>query len=198
MKKRTLILMAILALIVVGCSGEGIVVPVQVPVEISLEVLDLEVPGTFEPQALERIGIRCTNSDRNCVEAWNGTDLVGYSDAGSTETYSIDAATGDFTSAGWLNLAAQTTVVVTDGTTGLVPTGTYQPVDAVATVGNIVTTTGFTAGDLLILANIGLQTITISDTGVMALSSDAALGPADSVTLVFSGTGWIEIGEGAN
>ena len=100
----------------------------------------------------------------------------------------------------FLNLSAATTVSVTNavGATGLVPLGTYQPLDAAGTVGAIVTTTGMTAGDLLILANIGTQTITISDTGVMALSSNAALGPADSVTLVYSGTGWIEIGEGAN
>ena len=125
---------------------------------------------------------------------------------GAVTGASTGAFTGDLSSSAevdvgtFLNLSAAPTVSVTNavGATGIVPLGSYQPLDAAGAVGTIVTTTGFTAGDLLILANIGTQTITISDTGVMALSSNAALGPADSVTLVYSGTGWIEIGEGAN
>ena len=97
---------------------------------------------------------------------------------------------------GGLTLANQTGIVVTDNLT-ISPTGSYQPISAAGAVGTSSITAG-SAGDLLILTNTGSNAITISDTGTLKLSSDAALGQYDSLFLLSDGTNWIEIGEGAN
>lgn len=60
---------------------------------------------------MERIGIRCT-SGGTCVESWNGSDIVLYSDQGSTQKVLIDGATGAGTWSGgqtvnnWVKVAA--------------------------------------------------------------------------------------------
>lgn len=54
-----------------------------------------------QPESIERGGILCANiAGANCVESWNGFDLVVYSDEGSTETLAIDGATGNIDAAG--------------------------------------------------------------------------------------------------
>lgn len=46
-------------------------------------------------RAVERQSLLCATESGNCVESWNGSDIVVYSDAGSTQTAAIDGATGD-------------------------------------------------------------------------------------------------------
>lgn len=56
-----------------------------------------------------------------------------------------------------------------------------------------------TAGDVLVLLNVGAQTITLTDTGTLLLSGNAALGANDSIVLLSDGTNWIQIApEGDN
>lgn len=80
----------------------------------------------------------------------------------------------------------------------LVPTGTYQPVSASAAAGGVISTTGRTAGDLLVVINTGTNTVTITDTGTMKLAGNAALGQYDSLMLIFDGTNWVEIARADN
>jgi hypothetical protein len=61
---------------------------------------------------------------------------------------------------------------------------------AIYSFGSIVTGT---AGDVLTLVNIGSNAITITDTGTLKLSGNAALGQYDSVTLLSDGTNWIQV-----
>lgn len=52
--------------------------------------------------AAERISILCATESGNCVESWNGSDIVVYSDRGSTQTFAVDGATGNITGGGGL------------------------------------------------------------------------------------------------
>ena len=97
---------------------------------------------------------------------------------------------------GGLNTAAQTSITVTADST-ISPAGTYQPISAAGAVGTSSITAG-DAGDLLVLTNTGANVITITDTGTLKLSGNAALGQYDSLFLLSDGTNWVEIGEGAN
>lgn len=92
---------------------------------------------------------------------------------------------------------AQTALTVTDGT-AFTPTGTYQPITAAGAVTPTVSTTGFSAGDLLVLINTGSNAITLADSGTAKLASAAALGQYDSITLIFDGTNWIEFSRSNN
>ena len=104
------------------------------------------------------------------VVALGTTNLDALSLSSTLSVAGASTLTGAVTGVGeidvgtFLNLSAADTISVTDavGVTGLVPLGSYQPLDAAGSVGTIVTTTGMTAGDLLVLINVGSQTITIS------------------------------------
>ncbi len=81
----------------------------------------------------------------------------------------------------------------------ITPTGTFQTVRSAGAVSisgaNIA---DGDQGDLLILYNAGAQTITISETTGLISAGNIALGTLDSVTLVYSGTTWIQIGASNN
>jgi hypothetical protein len=96
----------------------------------------------------------------------------------------------------WLAVAAQTAISVTHDAI-ITPTGSYQQLESAGTVGTSSIAAG-SAGQILVLVNTTNTTITISDTGTLKLSSNAALGQYDSLTLISDGTNWIEIGEGGN
>jgi len=93
----------------------------------------------------------------------------------------------------WLRLAPQTAISVTvDGY--ITPTGTMQPLESFGNVETSSLAMG-NAGDVLFLYNTVDTTITISDTGVLKLSSDLALGQYDGVWLFCDGTNWMEHGD---
>ncbi len=96
----------------------------------------------------------------------------------------------------WLRPSLQSTIVVTNGGT-ITPTGTYQPISAVAAVGldDIVI---MSDGDVLVLTNVDSNTVTITDTGVIMLSGNIALGEYDTLTLLCDGTNWIQIATSNN
>lgn len=81
--------------------------------------LGVLLPERAEPLAAERVSVLCATESGNCVESWNGSDIVTYSDAGSTETARIDGATGNITVGSEYALlfdTASTTVVAGTGT----------------------------------------------------------------------------------
>lgn len=84
----------------------------------------------------------------------------------------------------------QDTLAVTVNAT-IAPTGTYQPLSAVANVGLSSVTAG-TAGDWLLFTNTVTYTITFTDTGTLKLSGNAALGQYDTLLLACDGTNWLE------
>lgn len=103
----------------------------------------------------------------------------------------------DATVTGDLTLGQQSVITLTQAGT-LTPTGSYQQITAAGAVsfGSIV---AGTAGDVLTLVNIGSNSITITDTGTLKLSGNAALGQYDTILLLSDGTNWIQISpEGDN
>jgi len=52
------------------------------------------IDGGVGTMAIERGALLCATEDGNCVESWNGADIVMYSDDGSTQTFAVDGATG--------------------------------------------------------------------------------------------------------
>lgn len=127
-------------------------------------------------------GITVEDDDVTVTEGVTAADVTVTDDL----TVDDDASIGSD-----LTLGQQTVFTITQAGT-LTPTGTYQQLTAAGAVsfGSIVTGT---AGDVLTLVNIGSNTITITDTGTLKLSGNAALGQYDSVTLLSDGTNWIQV-----
>lgn len=118
--------------------------------------------------------------------------------AAFASTIDVDGAAtlASVTVEGDLAVTSQAVIVVTMGGY-ITPTGIYQPITSTGTVGTANLAAG-ADGDLLVLINESNTTITISDTGTLILSGDAALGQYDNLTLISDGTNWIEIGETNN
>lgn len=92
----------------------------------------------------------------------------------------------------------QTRIVVTDGST-ITPLGTYTPISSTAGTGTSSIAAGSVAGQLLILHNIGGQTITLTDTGTLHLTGNGTLTADDSTILIWDGAAWQQLAaESAN
>jgi len=103
---------------------------------------------------------------------------------------------GNLQAAGFIRPAANTAISVTNGAT-ITPTGTFHALTAAGNVGFGAIAAG-SPGDLLILVNEANVTITISDTGTLKLSGNLALGQFDSVTLLSTGTDWVQLATSNN
>lgn len=126
-------------------------------------------------------------------------DLVGSSDLTLGDDLTVP---DDVNIGGDLLSTRQTTVTVTSGGT-VTPLGNYVPLSAAGNVGTS-SIAGCTAGDsysrVVTFINVANVTITFTDTGTLKLSSNAALGQWDSLTLrCHTGSGdWVEVGETNN
>lgn len=90
-----------------------------------------------------------------------------------------------------------TLVVVTNGT--LNPTGTNQPISSTAAAAlSGASITVKPDGSLLILRNVGAQSITFTETGTLRSAGNIVLGANDSATLLSDGTNWTQIGASNN
>ncbi len=89
----------------------------------------------------------------------------------------------------------QATLTVTD-TDQIDPTGSYQPLTSVGTA--TCTLAIGSAGDFLILVNVGSNSIVITDQATIALTGDYTFGQYDSLFLVSDGTRWTEISRSNN
>lgn len=82
-----------------------------------------------------------------------------------------------------------TLTVTMNGTVN--PTGTHQRLTAAGTVATSgANITVKPAGTLLILNNVGSNTITFTETGTLISAGNIALGAGDSATLISDGTNW--------
>lgn len=84
-------------------------------------------------------------------------------------------------------------IAVTNG--GVVnATGTYQQLTSATAVGTSgANITVKPAGTLLVLVNVGANTITFTETGTLISAGNIALGQHDSATLISDGTNWRQI-----
>lgn len=115
----------------------------------------------------------------------------------------IQAQSGitDFTSirasAFWMARPATTRVLTNNGTLNAL--GTYQPISSTTAIGTSgANITVKAAGSLLILRNVGAQTITFTETGTLISSGNIALSANDSATLLSDGTNWVQIAASNN
>jgi hypothetical protein len=113
----------------------------------------------------------------------------------SGSSLSLEAG-ATFTVTDFIRTGYKTALSVTDGST-ITPTGTIQRITAAATTGTSAIANP-NEGRILVLVNIGSNTITLTDTGTLKLSGNAALGQFDNITLIGDGTNWIEISETNN
>lgn len=125
-------------------------------------------------------------------------DLIVGDDATVTDglttadlTVSDDATVAD------LYVAQQTAqTIIYQGT--ITPTGTYHQITAAAARGTSSVAGVSTAGRVVTLVNVGSNTITLTDTGTLKLSGNAALGQYDSLVLISDGTNWIQLSKTDN
>ncbi len=194
------ILIVVLALILSGCGDEGITVPVSVPVRGVPEISPIPTPIIFAPQALERIGTRCTNPDRNCLEAWNGTKLVGYSNDGVAETWRIDSTTGKPTFLGETDLSGgiTSTVGLVTFTEGIIVSPTHQAITTTvaATIRGYL---GSTVNVLEVQSYDQTTRFAVSPGGQVTVTGDITTGglTVDTTTLVVDSTN-NRVGVGTN
>lgn len=167
-------------------------------VKVGLLILALIVTVAASPLGAGIRGkIQCFTETGNCVEGWNGVDVVLYSDAGSTQTASLDGAAGhldtegNITLADYLVIEPQTAISVTNAGV-ITPTGSYQPLESAGPVTATLAACS-TAGRVYWFINTVNQTITISDTGNTVMSNNAALGQYDALTMLCDGTRLIQV-----
>lgn len=94
--------------------------------------------------------------------------------------------------------APRTTMVLTSGST-VNASGTNQPISSTAAIftsGALITVKP--AGSLLILTNVGSQSITFTETGTLISAGNLVLGQHDSATLLSNGTNWRQIAASNN
>lgn len=160
-------------------------------------VLGVSLPEQAEPLAVERGALLCATESGNCVESWNGSDIVTYSDAGSTQTALIDGATGAATFANDVTVDDVFNVDENDnaqtGAQTLVPTATYYQFSPTSVLTLTISTTGVLEGDFLILHNLVTTSTTIADTGATVGGGVVTLGQDDLAMFIYGDGVWIEI-----
>ena len=115
---------------------------------------------------------------------------------GDDLTVSDDATVADdATIGGLLTHSAADTITVTDGS-AFEPTGSYQPITAAGEVTPTVTVGS--AGQVVMIVNVGSNTINLADTGTAKLTAAFAMGQYDSLSLISDGTNWIELARANN
>ena len=121
----------------------------------------------------------------------NATPVFQVNGSGNTTVAGTLGIMGSTTVGGLFLLSEQGNVTVTDGGE-IAATKSFVPLTAAGAVGTSNITTG-AAGQLLVLMNVGSNTITITDSGTIMLAGDCALGQYDTLTLISDGTNWLEI-----
>lgn len=112
-------------------------------------------------------------------------------------TASDDLVVGDDSVfGGFVRFTPGSEIVVTSGST-ITPVTSYVPITGSTGVGTS-SIAVMPAGTAIYVVNMANTTITLTDTGALKLSGNAALSQYDNVTLVSDGTNWIEISETNN
>lgn len=89
----------VLAMLLTACMGQLY----QEPGQVTIQPIPEDMPPAS--RSIERQGLLCATEAGNCVEAWNGSGIYVYSDAGSTEEFSVAGSTGNTAIDGTLDVA---------------------------------------------------------------------------------------------
>jgi hypothetical protein len=146
----------------------------------------------------ERNGVLCTAVPyANCIEIWNGFDIIVYSNEASTQKFLMDGATGTVDSEGDVilagTLATEETDNTTTGTQTITPTKTYYHFSPTAVTTVTIATSSAAEGDLLILHNLVTTSTVIVDTTATAGGGNITLGKDDPAGFIYGDGVWVEI-----
>lgn len=131
--------------------------------------------------------------------------LVGVSGTPAAEAAPSQATVANLVSqsvvrfATFLQPTEVTRIVVTDGST-ITPLSSYTTISSTAATGtSAIASPAASVNNLLILHNIGGQTITITDTGTVHATGNIVLTADDSTILIWDGAAWNQLAaESAN
>jgi hypothetical protein len=182
---------------------------------VSLYILgSATTPALFASGLLqERNGVLCAAIPyANCIEIWNGWDIIVYSDEATTQKFLLDGATGTMTLSngeqinnttdGFVGytggqLWSTTTTTATNGSTITPTVYTLYNLDSAAAV--TVTLAACTEGGPIILAGDDANNITIADSNIRTNDGAAAvIGQYDVFVAICVDTEWLEIANATN
>ncbi len=126
-------------------------------------------------------GITVADDDVTVTEGVTAADVTVSDDLTTLDLYVTQSASQTITYGGTIT-----------------PTGAYHQITAAAARGTSSVAGVSTAGRVVTLVNVGSNTITLTDTGTLKLSGNAALGQYDSITLLSDGTNWIQVSKADN
>ena len=204
MKTKLFVVCAVIlaiAVILSACQSQ----PVQIPQPLSVVVANAgEFPASgWDATAGDEQGLVGAHTNiRSLIagEIYNkGTLAV---DGASTLTGAVTmagaATVGTSLGVGTsIDFGDQSAVTVTNGGT-IAVTDDFVPLTAAGSVGTGTITGCSTLGKVSLLYNTANQTITISDTGTLKLSGNAALGQYDTLSLMGDGSNCIEFAQADN
>lgn len=165
-----------------------------------LLILSLLLASCATPRALVNRGaLLCATEAGNCVESWNGSDIIVYSDVGSTQTFLLDGATGNATVGGALAVVGATTFAdgtvsapsiafTSDSNTGAYLVAADNP--GISAYGVLVSDWLSVSMDMnsLPILNIGASGTDFSATGGLALADDLDMSAQPIVNIGNAGT----------
>jgi hypothetical protein len=132
------------------------------------------------------------------VRMWQNLQVMGTSTLIGDLELRDDLTVTDLVALGKVRATKGTTQTLT-ASAEITSAYTYQPIAAAGAIGTSAIAAG-TAGDLLIIANTGANTITLTDTATLMLPANVVLGPKGHVMLISAGAdGWYALaGAAAN
>ncbi len=165
----------------------------RVAVFLAFLVLLVGVSVAASPDAATiRVSILCATEWNPCVESHNGSDIVIYSDAGTTQKFLVDGALGDVTLEGTLNVGDNAYTSV--GAQTLDPVNSVYLLSPVTVLTLTLATTTSVAGDFVLLVSQVATDTTVVDTGATVGGGVRTLGSdGDNILLMYDGTKWVEI-----
>jgi hypothetical protein len=131
------------------------------------------------------------------VRMWQNLQVLGTTTLVGDLELRDDLTVTDLAALGKVRATRGTTQTLT-ASAEITSAYTYQPIAAAGAIGTSAVAAG-TAGDLLIIANTGSNTITLTDTATLMLPANVVLGPKGHVTLISAGAdGWYALASSAN
>jgi uncharacterized membrane-anchored protein len=131
------------------------------------------------------------------VRMWQNLIVRGSTTFIGGITAADDMTVGDQLAVGRIRYTKGTTQTLT-ASGEITSAYTYQPIAAAGAIGTSAVAAG-TAGDILIIANTGANTITLTDTATLMLPANVVLGPKGRAVLISEGAdGWSLLSSAAN
>lgn len=165
----------------------------------SLALVLILLMALFSPVWAQGPVTQIRNAVITTLSVLGNSTIAGTVTTGGSVTVGDDLTiTDDAVFGSDITASPQATVTLTMNGS-IVPTGSFMRVSSAGAVSisgaNI---TAGTAGDVLVLLNVGSQTITISETTGLVSAGNIVLGTLDSATLIYQGASWYQVGASNN